>query len=95
MSQNLLEFGLTQNAIGDNIVLARKDGEVVGMMQLQPPRKWAGDTSLVLMIQVAEEHRRQGIATGMWKFAKAEGLNPMHELQKTEDGDAWAKAVGD
>jgi ribosomal protein S18 acetylase RimI-like enzyme len=47
------------------------------------------------MVEVHPDYRRQGIATAMWQYAKAQGLNPTHELIKTEDGYAWSQAVGD
>lgn len=51
--------------------------------------------NLIKMIAVLPEYQRQGIATAMWEYAKEKGLNPAHELEKTEDGEAWARAVGD
>jgi hypothetical protein len=42
------------------------------------------------------EHQRKGIATGMWSYAKANGLNPEHSPDsQTDEGKSWAKKVGD
>ena len=46
-------------------------------------------------IIVAPEHRRKGIATGMWNYAKAQGFNPEHSDSRTRDGDKWAASTGD
>lgn len=45
-------------------------------------------------IIVAPEHRRKGIATGMWNYASQLGLNPEHSDSRTEEGDAWAASTG-
>lgn len=46
-------------------------------------------------IRVGEPHRRKGVATGMWNYAKQQGLNPEHSDSRTADGDAWAATTGD
>jgi hypothetical protein len=46
-------------------------------------------------IRVGEPHRRKGVATGMWNYAKQQGLNPEHSDSRTKDGDAWAATTGD
>lgn len=46
-------------------------------------------------IRVGEPFRRKGVATGMWNYAKQQGLNPEHSDSRTPDGDAWAKTTGD
>jgi hypothetical protein len=46
-------------------------------------------------IRVGEPHRRKGVATGMWSYAKQQGLNPEHSDSRTKDGDKWAKTTGD
>jgi hypothetical protein len=45
-------------------------------------------------IRVGEPHRRKGVATGMWNYAKQQGLNPEHSDSRTKDGDAWAASTG-
>jgi hypothetical protein len=44
---------------------------------------------------VADEHQRKGVATGMWNYAKQQGLNPEHSDSRTPAGDAWAASTGD
>jgi hypothetical protein len=47
-------------------------------------------------VDVPSEHRRKGVATSMWKYAKDSGLNPKHDyVEQTDEGKAWAKQVGD
>ena len=91
----MITLEITQNVIGDNLVLAKVGDEVVGTLHLQPPRVWDNGASMVLGVEVNSNYRRQGIATAMWHYAYAKGLNPRHEILKTPDGEAWAKAVGD
>ena len=49
---------------------------------------------------VNEEHRRQGVATGMWNYAHemaktTRGVKPpTHSSDRTDEGEAWAKAIG-
>jgi len=38
--------------------------------------------------------KRQGVGTGMYRYAQDEGLNPAHSSWRTEEGDAWARKVG-
>lgn len=46
-------------------------------------------------IMVNPEHQRKGVATGMWNYAKQQGLEPEHSDIRTEEGTAWAKSTGD
>jgi len=46
-------------------------------------------------IRVGESFRRKGVATGMWNYAKQQGLNPEHSDSRTKEGDAWAASTGD
>jgi hypothetical protein len=71
------------------------EGEV-GRMYLADEDNTGGKTHKVMNISVKEPHRRKGIATAMWKYAKAVGLNPRHDYwEQSDEGAAWAKAVGD
>jgi ribosomal protein S18 acetylase RimI-like enzyme len=50
-------------------------------------------------IKVPAEYRRQGLATRLWEsaqvVARESGLPPLtHSEYRTNDGDAWAQAVG-
>lgn len=46
-------------------------------------------------IQVRKEYRRKGIATGMWRYAQAQGFDPKHSDSRTKKGDRWAESTGD
>ena len=70
------------------------DGDVVGYLQFADQRPGL-DGRLIGHIEVAPSERRKGIATRLWHFAKAAGINPVHALDKTPEGQAWAQAVGD
>ena len=49
---------------------------------------------------VEANHRREGVATGMWNYAHemaktTKGVKPpTHSSDRTDEGDAWAKATG-
>ena len=68
--------------------------QVVGYLELKDPRPGL-DGRLISHIEVHPELRRKGIATALFAAAKANGLNPIHALDKTEAGEAWAESVGD
>ena len=56
-------------------------------------------TGELYYVKVPEQHRRQGIATGLWHAAnnaeKIRGLPPLqHSQYRTKDGDAWATSLG-
>jgi len=83
-------------------VLAHHGEQRVGIM------KWDPENGNVEDIQVHPEHRRRGVATGMWNFAQTHvrpqtpGLGyaddviaPKHSVERTESGNAWAKSTGD
>lgn len=90
-----LQFGTLEDAIGRTTILARTGSEIVGSLELTAPRAFQDNARLVLMIQVEETYRRKGIATALWNFAKDNGFNPVHELEQTQEGKAWAQVVGD
>ena len=51
-------------------------------------------------IKVPAEYRRQGIATRLWEAAKEHARKfglpiPTHSQYRTDEGDAWAKSLGD
>jgi len=78
-----------------HVFTAHKDGEQVGKLQLQ-----RGGT--IDHVEVDEKHQRQGIATGLHKFAteyadKSGGEDtpyPVHSTIRSKEGTAWAKKVG-
>lgn len=91
----MLEVATHEDVIGRTTVLVRLGEEVIGSLALSSPRPFQNNARMVLMVEVHPDYRRKGIATAMWEYAKAQGLNPTHELIKTEDGNVWALAVGD
>lgn len=95
LNVNNLEIATHEDVIGRVSILVRSGTEIVGRLTLSSPRPWQGNARMVIMIEVHPDYQRQGIATAMWKYAKSYGFNPMHELIKTENGKAWAEAVGD
>ena len=88
-------FSVTHDLIGRPIIMARVGDDVVGYLCLSSARPYFNDSRVVLMIEVEPPYRRQGIATQLWQYAKDNGFNPIHEIEKTKDGKAWAEAVGD
>lgn len=44
-------------------------------------------------IWVDRQHRRQGHATTLWRYAQAAGFNPKHSAERTVDGQAWAASL--
>ena len=67
---------------------------IVGHMLLGFERKGRGRN--VRNVMVNPEHQRKGIASGMWAYAKEQGLNPEHSepTTQTHEGKAWAAEVG-
>lgn len=65
----------------------------VGKMELS--QKYSSGYREIKDIIVDPEHRRKGIATGLWNYAKAQGFNPEHSDSRTPEGDAWAESTGD
>ncbi len=69
-----------------------KTGESIAYM------RYRKDSGRIEDISVDQEHRRKGVATGMYKHAKdmaeAKGIvSPVHSQVKTPDGEAWANSV--
>lgn len=69
-------------------------GNVLGFLELCDQRPGLNGR-LIRHIEINPEHRRKGLATKLWDHAKATGINPVHAIDKTPEGSAWAKAVGD
>lgn len=78
-----------------HVFTAHKNEEQIGKLQLQP-----GGT--IDYVEVDDKHQRQGVATGLHRFAtnhadKSGGEEtpyPMHSTIRSDEGDAWAKKVG-
>jgi ribosomal protein S18 acetylase RimI-like enzyme len=68
----------------------RKTGTPVGLLSAFTDGK-------IAMISVDPEHRRKGVATAMWNYAKQHPQlsDPYHSKVKTDDGEAWAQSLGD
>ncbi len=45
-------------------------------------------------VYVDEDHRRKGLATAMWQMGQEMTPRPKHSSDRTDAGDAWARAVG-
>lgn len=88
-------FGPNDPAPKAHLFTAHKDGQQVGTLQLQQ-----GGT--VDYVEVHPDYQRQGVATGLYNFAKqqhfASGASlpyPEHSTMRSPEGDAWAKSTGD
>jgi GNAT superfamily N-acetyltransferase len=64
----------------------------IGKLYASEPRE---GHRYVASVFVHPDHRRKGVATGMWNYAKQNGFSLKHSQTRTEDGDSWAKSVGD
>lgn len=89
----------TPERLGWHSVVARnEDKDVVGVLHW---RKKSNSTSRsnagqVDWVEVDPSYRRSGIGRQMWEHAQELGLrpSPKHSVERTDSGDAWAKAVG-
>jgi len=95
-------FNFTPSQEGEHHkVSAFHKDDRVGLM------KWDPDTGEVKDLQVHPEHRLRGVARGMWDFAQRQtkpqtpGVDyaddvvaPKHSSERTDAGDAFAKAIG-
>lgn len=69
------------------------NGDRVGRIQ------WRENTGEINDIRVAPEHQRKGVATAMYRMAQQLSgeygvLPPKHSDDRSDQGDAWARAVG-
>jgi len=76
-----------------------KSGGVVGAMSGEDEHGYLDWTNnphgaQINSVWVHPDHRRQGLATQMLAHAKAHGVDPKHNEQRTESGDAWARSTG-
>jgi GNAT superfamily N-acetyltransferase len=81
---------------GTTTVVAKhpETGTHIGWMELKPYLHQSGH--YVDDLEVEPEHRRKGVASAMWQYAKEQGLDPHHTPSaQSDDGIAWSKAVGD
>jgi GNAT superfamily N-acetyltransferase len=49
--------------------------------------------NIMKSIWVDEDHRRRGVATGMWRFAEDRGLRPEHAANQSDDGKRWIESL--
>jgi ribosomal protein S18 acetylase RimI-like enzyme len=61
--------------------------------------RWDDSDGEISSLRVADNRRREGIATALWETAHEEAEDrgitaPEHSSRRTEAGDAWARAVG-
>jgi GNAT superfamily N-acetyltransferase len=60
---------------------------------LDGDRPHTDDHTVVSYVEVKPEFRRQGVATAMWNYAKAQGFKPHHSSVISDSGYAWAKTT--
>lgn len=63
--------------------------------------EWDANTGDILGLGVAPAHRRQGVATAMYREAHRRAVQdpsihpPRHSHARTEAGEAWAQSLGE
>ena len=72
---------------GGSMVTAMHGKKPAGMLDMHADGE-------IAMVSVPDKYRRKGIARSMYRYAKKRGYNPSHSSERTNDGDAWARAVG-
>ena len=55
---------------------------------------WHKSNGDIEKLWVATSFRRQGIATAMWRLSQTFEMPAKHSEWRTNDGDAWARAIG-
>lgn len=75
------------------VVAKDAGGEPVGRLLWRTGSRRPGE---IHDLKVTEDHRRKGVATAMYNYAADSGIRPApkHSRERTDDGEAWAKAVG-
>ena len=66
----------------------KKVGQIIARLKLEADGTCYG-------IWVDRQHRRQGHATSLWRYAQAAGFNPKHSAERTVDGQAWAASLNE
>lgn len=77
------------------VIWAHHMGNKIGYLWLTGEFAHADNARFVRNIEVVKNYQRQGVATQMWNYAKANGFNPTHDLTKTEDGQAWSEKINE
>lgn len=83
---------LDSGRLGARVIAEHPEHGYVGHMLLLGLR--GGSGRKIRDISVKPEFQRQGIATGMYRYAEAAGLKPKHSDQRTDQGEAWARSLG-
>ena len=81
----------TESEIGYNRVDALHKGKLIGFLDWHPDLH-EGELQ---HIEVAPEHRRKGVATAMWNFAKNQEDAPTHSPDRTDAGESRAKSTNE
>ena len=68
------------------------DHGIIGQLMLG--YKMNNGSRKIRNIFVKPEFQRQGIATALWNYAVENNLKPQHSVDRTNEGDAWAKSLG-
>lgn len=75
-------------------------GRRVGFLEWEKTN--GAPASEILMVEVDPEHRRKGLATEAYRRSQEVALAsegripiPIHSSWRTDEGDAWAKSIGD
>lgn len=77
------------------VVAETDDGDYVGNLEW-----YSKGNNHISDLFVEANHRRQGVATGMWRYAHdmartTRGVQPPeHSPDRTNDGEAWAISTG-
>lgn len=83
-------FSHQEGSLNTVVVAKHPTAGVIGTLGLV-----GSENPRVSWLDVHPDWRRKGVATGMWKYAQEQGLNPSHSTTRTPDGDSWAKSLGE
>lgn len=88
----LTQYGMAQEPDGKIWLIGKIGEQQVGLLVLKAPEP--DGTRPVFQVWTDKQYRGLGVASHLWKIAKASKLNPKHDTHQTEDGMAWAERVG-
>lgn len=49
---------------------------------------------VITWVETVPRHKRRGVASQLWHAVRAAGVPLSHAPERTDDGQAWAMAVG-
>ena len=75
-------------------ITATHQGEHAGIIQWDRQKGSIGRGE-VIDVNVEKEHRRNGVATELYRRAQQADSSVRHSTFRTDTGDAWAKSIGD